>query len=137
MKSLPIAIGFALLLSVAPAYAKSPAGHEPKGTVSISPGELAPSPEMWFYEQAMRQYQDPKTGVRQKAEFRASQRQRRLTAMKWFGLSNTRPIASADAIHSDYSPAWTSNQANHPMLWNAGAAGGTLVVQPESSASGR
>ena len=46
---------------------------------------------MWFYDQAMRQYKDPKMAVRAKAEFRAQERMRRLESMKWFGFSNSRP----------------------------------------------
>jgi len=74
---------------------------------AISPGELKATPEMWFYEQYMQQYQDPKMAVRAKAEFRADQRQRRLAAMQWFGLSNSRPHACTDPYHGDWSPGWT------------------------------
>ncbi|MGW8258281.1 MAG: hypothetical protein ACWGMZ_12405, partial [Thermoguttaceae bacterium] len=67
----------------------------------ISPGEVKATPEMWFYEQAMRQYQDPKMMVRANAEFRARQRQRRLAAMRWFGQSNSRPHANSDPFNGD------------------------------------
>ncbi len=67
-----------------------------KPITSISPGELKATPEMWFYEQYMRQYQDPKMAVRANAEFQADQRQRRLEAMHWFGFSNSRPRACSD-----------------------------------------
>ncbi len=69
-------------------YAKS----EPRTT---SLGDLKPTTEMWFYEQAMRQYEDPKAAVRRNAEGQAEQRQRRLAAMQWFGLSNARPRCSS------------------------------------------
>ena len=58
---------------------------------SISPGEIKATPEMWFYEQYMRQYQDPKMAVRANAEFKADQRQRRLAAMHWFGFRTAGP----------------------------------------------
>ena len=56
----------------------------------VSPGELKATPEMWFYEQYMHQYLNPKMAVRANAEFKAEQRQRRLAAMQWFGFSNSR-----------------------------------------------
>ena len=80
-------------------------------------GDLKPTTEMWFYEQAMRQYQDPKLAVRRNAEQRAEQRQQRLAAMQWYGLSNARPRASSDPIHTDYSPGWASNNAYYPYRW--------------------
>ncbi len=136
MKRVPFALCASLLLSV-PALGKSPnPPAESKATVSISPGELAATPEMWFYEQYMRQYKDPQTGVRQKAEFRASERLRRLTALRWHGLSNARPVAGVDPVHGDYGPAWRSGNANHPMHWS-GSTGATIVVAPSASRASR
>ena len=58
---------------------------------------------MWFYEQSLREYNDPKTAVRAKADFRPGQRRRRMESMKWFGFSNFRPrpaaIRSTTIIH--------------------------------------
>ncbi len=73
---------------------------------------------MWFYDQAMRQYKDPKMAVRAKADFRAEQRQRRLESMKWFGFSNSRPRASSDPFHNDYSPGWVACPGYYPSRWN-------------------
>ena len=55
----------------------------------ISPGEVTATPEMWFYEQAIRRYDDPKNAVRAAAEFKANQRRARIAAMDWYGYSNT------------------------------------------------
>ena len=93
---------------------------------SISPGELKATPEMWFYEQYMRQYQDPKMAVRANAEFQADQRQRRLAAMHWFGFSNSRLRACSDPVHGDSSPGWTSNNSSYPYRW--GGIGPTLYI---------
>jgi len=76
------------------------------------------TPEMWFYDQALRRYNDPKTAVREKADFRAVQRERRLEAMRWFGLSNSRPHASSDPFHGDYSPVWVASPGYFPSRWN-------------------
>lgn len=104
---------------VKPAAPPAAVDHAPKATVNISPGELTPTPEMWFYEQEMRQYQDPKNAVRQKAEFRSVERQRRLAAMKWYGVSNSRPSVGADIIHGDYGPTWASNRPGQPNVYTA------------------
>lgn len=87
-------------------------------SAALSPGEVTPTPDMWFYQQYMSQYQDPKMAVRRKAEFQADQRARRVAAMRWFGLSNSRPYAFSDPYHSDYSPRWTSNNYWYPDRWS-------------------
>ena len=46
------------------------------------------------YVQPTYTFDDPATAVRRKAEFRGRQRQTRVAAMKWYGYSNARPIAS-------------------------------------------
>jgi len=89
---------------------------------SISPGELKATPEMWFYQQAMRQYQDPNMAVRRVAEVRAAERARRTESRRWFGLSNQRPLASPDPVNGDYSPGWVSNYQYYPFRW-AGVGG--------------
>jgi hypothetical protein len=99
----------------------------------LSPGEVQAPPEMWFYEQSLRQSQDPKLAVRQAAEFRAEQRQRRIESAKWFGLSNLRPRASSDPIHSDYSPGWTSNNSYYPSRWNGSGGPPMVVVRPDGA----
>ena len=111
--------------SVSPGEIKTP-------ITSISPGELKATPEMWFYEQYMRQYQDPKMAVRANAEFQADQRQRRLAAMHWFGLSNSRPRACSDPMHGDYSPGWTSNNSTYPNRWD-GIGPSWYIARPVSA----
>ena len=83
----------------------------------IAVGELQPTPEMWFYEQYQQQYDDPAIAVRRNAELRAAQRQNRLAARRWYGLSNSRPQVSSDPFHGDYSPRWTSNHGHYPLRW--------------------
>ena len=124
MNRYAIALALPLLFPVGTAYADRPAA----GGVGIdsvaSPGELKVTPDMWFYDQMMRQYKDPKMAVRAKAVYRSEQRQRRLESMKWFGMSNSRPRASSDPWHSDYSPSWTANPGYYPWRWNGvGPAG--------------
>jgi len=117
MKRLSIALSVALAFAVMPAIGQEPAEKEAKLDFGISPGELAPTPEMWFYQQYRRQYENPATAVRQKAEFKARQRQYRLASLKWFGLSNARPQAGVDPFHGEWSPRWTSNNFAYPFRW--------------------
>jgi len=119
LKRLSIAGSILLALVTVPALAQKPAGKSKELRNFISPGEVTPTPEMWFYEQHLRQYQDPAVAVREKAEFRAVQRQRRLASQKWFGLSNLRPKASVDPVDSDFAPGWASNNGYYPYRWTA------------------
>ena len=88
------------------------------------------TPEMWFYQQELRRYEDPKAAVRRKAEYRAAQRQRRIAAMDWYGYSNLRPTANPTPWFGTYSPGWVSNNYRHPYEWSG--AGRTAVIAPRS-----
>jgi hypothetical protein len=102
---------------------------------SFSMGELAPTPEMWFYEQWRRQREDPKVAVRLNAEFQHRQRQRRMAAREWFGFSNSRPVASATPLMGSYSPTWRSNTSD-PNQW-AGVGQAQTVIMPAPPSSPR
>ena len=115
------------------AFGQKPAAPPPLPATSsgqFSMGELKPTPEMWFYEQYRQGQQDPKTAVRANAEFRAEQRQRRLAASRWFGLSNLRPRAAVDPLHSDFSPGWSSGDPNYPFRWS-GAGNSMIIIQSQ------
>lgn len=111
---------FCMLMTVGVVHQAAQAADPPKARKTferpISLGELTPTPEMWFYEQALKEYRDPKTAVRRKAEFRADQRQRRIASMEWFGYSNARPLANADYQFGPPSAQWSSN-SSQPLLW--------------------
>jgi hypothetical protein len=118
MKRLAISSALLLLLLAVPLRAEKPVATGLGLSTVVSPGELKATPEMWFYDQAMRQYNDPKMAVRLKADSHAQQRMRRLESMKWFGFSNIRPRASSDPFHNDYSPGWVANPGYYPSRWN-------------------
>ncbi len=104
-----------------PRKTPDPFGHE------ISAGEFTPTPEMWFYEQERRLWEDPKVAVRRKAEFRTAQRMRRIAAQRWFGINNLRPMASPIPYWGGAaSPYWASNSRD-PYRW-MGTGGGPLVI---------
>jgi len=83
---------------------------------------------MWFYEQARREYNDPKQTVRRKAEYMADQRRRRIAAMEWYGFSNSRPVVNPTPYTGTYSPMWVAN-STYPSMWS-GMAPQPVVVRP-------
>lgn len=102
---------------------------------SFSMGELAPTPDMWFYEQWRRQREDPKVAVRLNAEFQHRQRMRRMASREWFGFSNSRPVASPTPLMGSYSPTWRSNTSD-PYSW-AGVGQAQTVILPAPPSSPR
>jgi len=131
MKWLAIPLSLVWIMLVLPAQAQKPdtAGAVP--VTGISPGDIAPTPEMWFYQQYQREYQDPKLAVRRLAEYRTFQRQMRMAARQWYGFSNARPRAATDPFNGDYSPAWTGPSHLYPFRWNMSGVT-AVVVRPES-----
>jgi hypothetical protein len=108
----------------APARPRAVVRREAEPTLSPP----TPTPEMWLYEQELKRHDDPKLAVRRAAEYRATQRQRRIESRKWFGLSNSRPVASPNPWYETYSPMWTGNTA-FPYEWS-GAGGPAVAYRP-------
>ena len=82
-----------------------------------SPGEVQVSREARAHEQYLLQSQAQAESIRRAAMARAEQRTRRLESQRWFGISNTRPMASIDPYNGDYSPGWVSNYPFYPLRW--------------------
>lgn len=134
MKRLMLTCSVLFLLSAAPATAQDQKNDTSNTIVPhFTTGQITPTPEMWFYQEDLRQYQDPKAAVRQKAEYRSAQRQQRMAALKWYGFSNQRPMASTDPFHSDYSPKWTGPAVNYPNRWYQSSRP-WVVIRPMSPA---
>jgi hypothetical protein len=95
----------------------------------VSPAQM--TPEMYLYLHQLQRYEDPKQAVRRKAELKTAQRNQRLAAQKWFGVSNARPMASAQPFMDLYSPRWIGNGYN-AFDWRGaeGADVNVLVVEP-------
>ncbi len=89
-------------------------------------GAVTPTPEMWFYEQQVNRYDDPKVMVHERAEWRANQRRSRLAASQWYGVSNSRPMVSPFPWFGGYGPFWGSNTYD-PLRWQP--SGNTVVVE--------
>lgn len=139
MKWASIAMGVGLVSMATLTWAAPPVVKQQqqpgKTTITISTGDITPTPEMWFYEQSWLRYQDPKNAVRQRAEFRANQREQRIASLQWFGLSNQRPTSSVDLIHNDGVPHWTSGSAAYPLRLNASAS--PAVISTGNSSTGK
>jgi hypothetical protein len=131
MKRLVTVLCFVFLVTSSPAWAQQAAGGPPSAKLTIvgpvSPGDLTPRPDT----QVRQPDPDTKLAVREKAEFRAQQRQGRLASRQWFGLSNTRPMANTDPYDNDYSPRWTSNNGWYPFRWSGTSP--VIAVLPSKS----
>jgi hypothetical protein len=131
MKSLLSAMLLPLVFTAVPALAEKPDTSSPRPPSSISIGQVSPTPEMWFYEQYMLNYENPQMAVRERAHFQAMQRESRIASRQWYGFSNARPRAGADPIHGDYGPSWTSGNGYHPLRWRAAPAA-TVILRPQT-----
>jgi hypothetical protein len=117
MKMLSLSVWTIVLgATIAPTLGQAPASP-PAPSVKVTVlGSSAPETKS-YQQYQLQEYQNSVALVHQNAAFRATQRMRRLAAMHWFGLSNSRPQASVDPINGDYSPAWVSNVTAHPFQW--------------------
>jgi hypothetical protein len=128
MKGLALAVSAFLCLASAAAAEQPRAEKQPIAPQISLGGTLTPTPDMWFYGQAVREYSDPQLAVRRKAELASAQRQRRIAARDWFGVSNARPTANVTPLQSSYSQTWVSGTRN-PLQWSS--RGPTnVVLQP-------
>jgi len=73
----------------------------------LNPSQM--SPEMYLYLQEQQRHDDPKQAIRRKAEARTAAREARITAMKWYGMSNARPQANPVPFMGSYSPSWVGS----------------------------
>lgn len=120
MKRFPIALCAMLLVATGSAMAANPVDKtRPSAGAAISPGELTPTPEMWFYQQYQQQYQSPKEMVHRNADFKGAERIRRLNSQKWFGTSNQRPKVMSDPYNGDYTASWASPNNLYPQRWQS------------------
>lgn len=123
MKRLVFGIGLVSLLMVNSAPAQeatrlqpSPFGEatttreEESDEMEVAPSQV--SPEMYLYLQELKRHDDPQQAVRRKAEARTAARMQRITAMKWFGMSNSRPQVNPVPFMGVYSPTWAGNGAD-------------------------
>ena len=118
MRWLLLSLSIAFILVAVPAMAQSPLTNEIRIGGGTTAGELTPTSEMWFYQEQLRQYADPKMSLRRIAEEKASQRRARLAAQRWHGFSNIRPSIGNDQVLGTWGPGWTSGNHYHPSRWS-------------------
>jgi len=130
MRWLLLSLSVVFVLVAVPAMAQSPLTNEIRiASGGTAAGGLTPTSEMWFYQEQLRQYMDPKMSLRRIAEEKARQRRARLAAMRWYGYSNMRPTVGTDPVHGDWGARWTSGNQYHPSRWSYfGPA--VVVVRP-------
>ena len=78
--------------------------------------------DSWYYQPSNQpsSYQpNPKAIIHQKAMAHGQQRSDRLAALRWYGMSNSRPTAAPTPFCTLYSPAWQSPNGK-PFVWYAG-----------------
>ena len=135
LRTTRISLALLLLAAGGVAWAQDPTGDLSRNRVLgtettevASTGLVAPTVEMWFYEQERIRHDDPKMAVRRNAEMRAMQRRNRIAAQAWYGMSKSRPMVSPTAYATGaYSAHWGSNTYN-PQRWQPGGAP-TLIVE--------
>lgn len=130
MRMFQTAMILAITLASVTAWGQAPKGasNTKSSTEPTSVMQVTPTPEMWFYDQELRQRYSPELAVRRKAEFETAQRMRRLAAREWYGIDNSRPIAHPTPHMGTYSPMWTGNSRD-AFHW-AGRSSGTTIVVP-------
>ncbi len=138
MKNALLAIaGIGIVLSVlafttteaqifAPEPTPAPTATEATPTAAKVTEPIVTTPEIWFYQEQMRRYDDPKTMVRQRAEFRAAQRRNRLAASQWFGYNNLRPTANPVPFMYQYTTTWSGN-SSYLNNWSSGRASSPVI----------
>ncbi len=109
---------------------RSLASTESVPVCTLPTGSMPVTPEMWFYEQQLREYLSPRLAVRRNAEFKANQRRHRLAAMQWFGFSAARPRSETDPWNGGgYGATWVGGNELYPYQWS-GAGWSTIVSYP-------
>lgn len=102
------AIMLCVMILCASGYVFAQGDSHPTGNEEASSFDVQSyTPEMRFYVNEREHYQNPLNSVRRNAEHRAAQRRNRLAAMKWFGISNSRPQANPTPWTGTMAPART------------------------------
>jgi hypothetical protein len=103
-------------------------GSQEASDVTVElPSSGTVTPEMWFYLQEYQRHKNPKEALRRKAEARSQQRQNRLAAQRWFGISNLRPMANPVPYYATYSPTWVGSSWN-PYAWSGYGSGAQFYL---------
>ncbi|MEX2171570.1 MAG: hypothetical protein WD851_19785 [Pirellulales bacterium] len=94
----------------------------------VPPTPAVDAEENWSYEQNYTPKPNPRAIIQQKAQIRAAQRMDRMAAMQWYGMSNSRPTASATPFSTMYSPAWQV-PGGRPFGWFHSQRAPVIIVR--------
>src|SRR4051812_34850481 len=82
--------------------------------------------EQWYRSEPSTK--EPKLS-RQRAIERGEQRSARLEAMRWYGFSNSRPLATGIPYTAMYSPAW-QQPGGRPYAWHTSTRPIVIIASP-------
>jgi hypothetical protein len=94
----------------------------------VEPAPATAPHDGWYYRPAPERDAKP-TLAQQKAELRGAQRMARMDAMRWYGMSASRPTASALAWTTMYSPAWQM-PGGRPYAWYTSSRPVVIISTP-------
>jgi hypothetical protein len=104
------------LVTFVPAMSVSARANDRDDRSTVSPD----AEDSWYYQPATQpstEYRpNPRAIIHQKAQANAQQRQSRMSAMNWYGMSNSRPTAAPTPFTSIYSPVWQAPGVR-PFVW--------------------
>lgn len=116
-----------ILKAVAAALLLTAASHSAMAQRPEATSEEAESPALrWEYESGATRV-DPLQMHMQKSAARAMQRQARIASLKWYGMSASRPTASAVPHTGIYSPQWQM-PGGRPYAWYPRPYSGTIYL---------
>src|SRR5688572_18136948 len=96
MKRLALALSLLFSLAAGSAWAQDPfepAELSPPAKAEPRPQGHQLTPEMYRYIVDLQRYGGPTDLTRLRAQAKAQQRMERIASMKWYGMSNSRPVA--------------------------------------------
>jgi hypothetical protein len=89
----------------------------PAAAAPATPKEHTLTPEMYRYLSDLQRYGGPQDLTRIRAQREADARKERLNSMRWYGMSNSRPPASASPFTGVYGPRWVGNVRGNVYHW--------------------
>jgi hypothetical protein len=132
MKRLAWSLTLMMTLSCGAAVAQEINFNEPQPV--DPPAPVAPAkehtltPEMYRYLSDLQRYGGPQDVTRLRAMREADARKERLGSMRWYGMTNSRPPASASPFTGVYGPRWVGNQRGNVYHWRDQGHRQTVII---------
>lgn len=120
------ALGFAVVAAMISTSLNAARGF---GQEPVEPAAKAASPSDGSWYRTPTPRAEKPSIARQKAVQRGEQRMARLDAMRWYGMSNSRPTAATMPYTTMYSPAWQM-PGGRPFAWYASSRPVVIYTNP-------